>query len=316
MDLKLIFGIFIPLVIVVSLIVISSLNIGFSIETKTVQSLKFDSLFAQQNQAKDSVTIRNITITNDYFLSKRIKLPSLMICLNDKEGIKPRQNLQVRYNEGISYPSSENRMFEAAAMEKSISSDYYGYYGTSTKAIEISAHNKKQVKVLIDPQILYNYNYNYQDMNNYKDYDELLLIEKKSDSYTQCQNLESRELDNAVHIQITEIPSKDTVPASQIANINPPATPVANTNINYACTDSDGGINFNVAGTTSLHYKTVDNKDATNSAKDSCYDSTNFVDSCSGNTCSISEHYCISNNSMTSIYDICTNGCKDGACIP
>ena len=297
MSIKLILGIFVPLVVVISLIVVSSLNIGFSMEIKTAESISYNTLFLQQNHVKDSVALRDITITNDYFLAKRIKLPSLVVCLNDKEGIKPKENLQARYNEGISYPSSENRIFEASMMN-SISSDYYGYYGMSVKTIEIPAHNKKQVKALVEPKILYDYNYNYQDLNSYREYDELLLIETKDSDYIYCENLESKELDSAVHIPITGAPPDS---------------------VRYTCTDSDGGKSYYVKGIVDGHQlgtspPIICDKSYCGPRTDSLNYST-YYDYCIDNN--VAEAFCNPDGSINvdSGY-ICPNGCIDGACVP
>ena len=67
---------------------------------------------------------------------------------------------------------------------------------------------------------------------------------------------------------------------------------------NITCTDSDGGIDYNVKGT------------ITRCVGASC---SNNSDSCSG-IYGLSERYCKNNYYVTKTYR-CPNGCRDGACI-
>ena len=65
------------------------------------------------------------------------------------------------------------------------------------------------------------------------------------------------------------------------------------------CTDSDGGLNYNVLG----------NLTTCNRFKCKAY-----TDSCTGNSKSIIERYCLKNNMATKVYK-CSSGCKNGACV-
>ena len=202
MSLKLIIGIILPLVAVVSLIILGSININFIIETKTVESVKFNDLFTTNYGSNIFVPIQNITLTNNYFLPKRVTLPKIVVCLSDKEGIKPKQNVRVMYNEGVAEETSDLSDLFAPSAFRSLSYSSYA----SAKNIEIQKNNKKEVKLLIEPIYVSHDSYDYYSRNivdSYLDYDELLLIESKSSTYN-CQSLESKELDSAVRINVTD----------------------------------------------------------------------------------------------------------------
>ena len=232
MNIKLIVGIIVPVLIILSLVFLSSSNIGFSIEKETEKFIKFDSLFTTQSsyQAKGSIPIQTITLKNDYFLGKRFDLPRLIACLNDKESKKQRESLTIRYSEGNYEPSSDIPIFSELS---------YDYYSNSAQQnVQIPAKGKKQIKILLEPKYVYNYN-NENYLESYKEYDEVLLVEAKRNSeysyysYNSCSDLDSTQLDDAVHIAITD---KPTAPSIQ-------------------CTDSDGGKNYFEKGTTSNNFK-------------------------------------------------------------
>jgi hypothetical protein len=192
-NIKLVLGIFLPLALILFLVILSTANIGFSLEKRDVDSVQFSSLFADKSFQKNNIPIQTITITNDFFLPKRYELPKLIFCLNDKEGIKQIQNIQVKYNEG-SYTTGSD-----VPISDEIFFDY-----NSKQSIELPAESKKQVKILVEPKYLYNYD---SEIDSYKEYDELLIIESKEVnrySYNSCRNLESKKIDSATHILIAK----------------------------------------------------------------------------------------------------------------
>ena len=65
------------------------------------------------------------------------------------------------------------------------------------------------------------------------------------------------------------------------------------------CTESDGGLNYIVLGNLTMCNRL------------SC---KAYADSCTGNSKSIIERYCLKNNMATKVYK-CPAGCKNGACV-
>lgn len=213
MNLKLLLGIFVPLIVAVALVILSSANIGFSIEKETEKSLEYNKLFTSQSQAGE-VKIQTITIKNDYFLPKKNELPKIMVCLYDKEGKVKSQNLYVRYNEGKASEIPEAPIIQELGLAKS--SYGYGSY-TVSRAVEVPANSQKQVNLMVQPK----YSYNRYPNQNYGDYeyDELLILEP-NDNYDRysysCANLDDKDLDDAVRINIVNVP---TVVVAQPAQI-------------------------------------------------------------------------------------------------
>jgi len=192
MNLKIILGIFLPLSLILFLVILSTANIGFSLEKQDVASVKFSSLFVNKANSKN-IPIRTITITNDFFLPRKYELPKLRVCLNDKEGIKSPIDVVVKYQEGTYSRESNLPLFDEI---------FFGYGRHSRQSIELPAGSKKQVKILVEPKIIYNYG---TKINSFKYYDELLLIESEDNSgysYTSCRKLDRKEIDSAAHIRI------------------------------------------------------------------------------------------------------------------
>jgi hypothetical protein len=199
MNLKLVLGVFIPALVIIILIGLSSADIEFSVEKETINSVELGPLISTQYHPKSQVPIQTITVSNDFFMPRKFELPKLVACLNDKEGAKQMQDLQVKYNEGTYSRGSDIPFFDDI---------FYDYRYDSRRSIELSANSKKQVKVFVVPK----YSYNYQDISSYKEYDEILLIQLKDRRryyYNICSGLESKELENAIHINII---GKDKLP--------------------------------------------------------------------------------------------------------
>lgn len=315
MNLKLLLGIFIPLIVIVVLVVLSSTDIGFSIEKENEKNLQYNILFTTQSQAGD-VKIQTIKVKNDYFLPKKIELPKLMVCLYDKDGKAKSQNLYVRYNEGKASEIPETTLAEELLSARS----YYGYnYYATARAIEVPAHSQKEVKVMVQPKYSYNYDYYNKAYTDYE-YDELLIIEPKdkNDYYSSnsCANLDDKDLDEAIHIGIINIPTapvtqnqqSTATQSTKYSNINPsrPDSDDFSKPI-ITCVDSDDGRNSTVAGFTtngrSIRY-------------DNCFhNQLGFVPECDGETCILIEYFCADDNTLAVNNYKCPAGCKNGACI-
>ncbi len=79
------------------------------------------------------------------------------------------------------------------------------------------------------------------------------------------------------------------------------------------CTDSDGGLNYTVKGTTSGYYS-WEGKFGSNS--DMCgtlYSNGYFDDAETGNA--VGELYCLDSTNVNYTYYLCSNGCSNGACL-
>ena len=277
MNAKLIVGIILPLVVIIVLVALSSVEVGYSLETSNEEEIQFEKLFSDTYRASE-ITVQTIRIKNDYFLPKKIELPRIIVCLNDREGLLKKQNMNVRYNEG-----SSAEIPEAPILSEIIESrPYYGYGSYADRRnVEVPAHSTRDVKVMVQPTNNY---YNYDTQYGDYEYDEVLIVEPKEDknnlyysySYDSCASLNDRDFENAVSIPISK----------------PNAT----------CSDTDNGLDYYVKG--KIIYK--NHPQDIRGEEDFCTD-----------TFYLSERICRnpldSKRNYQSFY--CPNGCSDGACI-
>jgi len=192
MELKIILGVFLPIAIISLLVSLSVANIGLSVQKAVVSSVSKNQLFVSQDSQRTGIQIMTMTLSNDFFMPSKYELPRLIACLNDRENLKAGQQLQLRYSEGID--------------ERNV--PVYGdlfldYNAVSRQGVELSSNSKKDVKILLDPLTLYNYD---QEIESYMPYDAILLLELKNNHqyyYNLCENLNSDELSAAVSIQIS-----------------------------------------------------------------------------------------------------------------
>jgi len=89
------------------------------------------------------------------------------------------------------------------------------------------------------------------------------------------------------------------------------------------CTDSDGGVNYNVKGSTTSYGYLTEYEELTR--EDFCFITTEptggntfgytiKVDECE--SCELNEYYCGSEKGFESEQYLCPNGCRNGACDP
>lgn len=189
MNLRYSLGIILPLVLILVLVVLSASETGYIVEIETVESLKFDDLYTDY-RTNDNIVIQTITITNDYFLPRVYGLPRISVCLNDKDGKELSRYMFAKFNEG-SYSESDVPIFNE---------EFGDFRPYSKHSVELPAHSKKQVKIAVEAEYLYNYN---RTAKTYREFDELLLVEYSGGtSYIACVNLDDEEIESAVHISI------------------------------------------------------------------------------------------------------------------
>ncbi len=194
MKLKLIFGIIIPLIIIVTLSILGNLNIGFTVKEKYIQNIKFSDLFNRQN-SNNQIELSSVEINNDYFLAKRYDLPPKIVCLIDNEKIKQNADIgSLYYSEG----DINNNEF-----------DPY-YYRNNNYNVQVNSGKSKEIKTFAQSYNLRSYSYNYNlTIQNYRDYDKIVIVDnKRLDNYrsTSCYNLDEESLKDAISIPIIEIP--------------------------------------------------------------------------------------------------------------
>ena len=193
MRFKIIFGIILPILIIILLTFV--VNLGqVSIKKDFVKQIVLSELF-ENGKLKDSIKVGSIEISNDYYLPKREDLKLLGVCLRDTKSNVPITEVgTAEYSEG-DLPYSQD----------------YTYKPSQDRSVQVKGGESKTVNVYVRPS--YNFNYlNYTQLyNQYRDYDELVIFEKDESPnnypYTNhrnyyCSDLDSDALANAIHIKL------------------------------------------------------------------------------------------------------------------
>ena len=194
MKIKLLVGLILPLLIMLPLIFLSNSDIGFSVKKENVKSVNFDSIFVE-NKNSEGVLVQFINASNDFFLPRKLVLPNLLACASHSENSIKRAKFGVRYSEGT-YSSEGNFIF-----------DEIFFNLNNQKSIDIPPNSKKQIKIFVKPNYIYDYEYD-NNVNTYLRYDQLLLIESNANDnyfsydYNVCDNIESKKLEKSVSIKI------------------------------------------------------------------------------------------------------------------
>ncbi|MBS1266679.1 MAG: hypothetical protein MAG795_00647 [Candidatus Woesearchaeota archaeon] len=206
MKLKLALGIGLPTVLIVILVVLSTSNIGFTMNSETIESIPASSVYAWDNKKinivsdkkginnRNNITsIQTINLENNFWLPRRYELPIFRLCLNDKDGVKKRETLQPKYQVGIFTQESINPIY----------GDIQYDFRSSGQSIEARKSTKKQIRIILQPKSFYNSD---QELDpDTRNYDEIILIEAKDQSryvYNFCKNLKAEEIGSAIHIPI------------------------------------------------------------------------------------------------------------------
>jgi len=197
MNRKVLFGILLPLAVIIAIIVMNSGG-AVRVDKKSVTSVSEESLF--KGTSTSLITLQTITMENSHYLAKSVELPPIVACLNDKEGVEARRTLNVRYSE------------KGLDADKSLYDDFYTS-SSKRQFFEVPAYGKKEVKILAQGTY-YDY-YPARQMNGSvqsSPFDEVLLYEFKKeqrtalyeDKYSFCQINDLSNVANVYHIAIAK----------------------------------------------------------------------------------------------------------------
>lgn len=139
MKAKYILGLILPLLIVIVLIILSSVNIGLEVKTEAAKSVSMNQLSNNQY-----VNLLNITVANNYFLPRSYALPEIVACLYNPSS-SYGANLPVAYS---TYSVSKIEPGIDKVLYPDIEPNYYYTYEKSKKGIDIPAANKKIIGVV------------------------------------------------------------------------------------------------------------------------------------------------------------------------
>ncbi|MBI2448773.1 hypothetical protein HYV49_00575 [Candidatus Pacearchaeota archaeon] len=201
MNLKIIFGVIVPALIIVFITILGSLG-SIDVKKGFVTKIALTDIF-RDGRIVNSIKIGDIYLENDYFLSQRYEFPSWSACLNDKEGVLQRIAAgNIQYSEG-------DYEYEPEQLARSVvgSTD-------NVLSVEVKANDEKKISIYLQPA--YNIQYgpygnsrNYTELlKDYGGYDELVIFELednygKYNYYDASCNVNEDELEDADRIPIT-----------------------------------------------------------------------------------------------------------------
>lgn len=176
MNLKILIGIILPAILVIIIASLGSLNTGFSVTESFVTEIE-SNVFIKDG-VKLPIKIGQITIINDYFLSKRYQSPRLVACFIDEDDVK--------------------QAAEAGSLEYTEGDIDYNYelypYVSDMISTQIKAKETKMIKLFLRP------------FENYdKDYDKIVIIKLENQGYRYydlCSNLGQNTIQAAPSIMI------------------------------------------------------------------------------------------------------------------
>ena len=292
MNLKIILGIVIPLFLIVLTAILGNLDIGLSSNVETVSNLNFDDIV---NNDLKFIDIQTITYTNDFFLSKKVEITNIKVCMIDSDGDK-------NYPDGLKLKFSESS--NLINTDVPIYSDLFNDSVKFGKYVEIPANSIKKVKISIKTLSSSNPNY----FNFYRQADEIAIIEdERINKYNPEQILEADRamihLDHYYYSRGSCTNAKNETKSAviKIENIPPPkeviVEKVKETSF-QGCGDNEVGRNYSHKGTI---VDTSDNK--------------RYTDECSKNeTRILNEWYCENSKPKMEAYT-CPDACYGGKCV-
>ncbi|GEM_PF-4311396 len=190
-NLKILFGIVVPLIVMFTLVFLSTSNIGLNIEFKPVESINFNSLFSAGGNNR--IVLANLVVTNNFFLPRTIEANKYRACFySTKLGSVSNRELYLYYTPSKSQNYYNDDLFG-------------GSYGRSYEGgnIEVGKNSKREVELYANTM--------YDDYNDqkkyYVDYDKILLISTGNSNkyeYDFCTKLTKSDINNAASIEIKD----------------------------------------------------------------------------------------------------------------
>lgn len=191
MKYKIIFGVIIPLIIIIALAIVASYG-EVKVKPKYIKELSVKEILGEKG-IKYSVKIGELKLSNEYSLPKKHELVRFGACLVDKD--KNKQTIEAGY---IEYSEGEYEDEEPYLID----SRYNNY-----KSVEVGAGEEKTVHVYLRPSYDFQYKNYTQLVEEYGDYDKIILYKnEKTGRYnyygSSCYNLGQDVIDKSVQIDL------------------------------------------------------------------------------------------------------------------
>ena len=192
MKFKIIFGIIIPIILVIGLAIVASQGNVLE-ERNFVSSINLEDIF-DGARVRTSIKVGEINLKNDYFMGKRHELPEFSTCLIDNDKEKGNMDAgEIRYSEG-------KRVREEGPF------DNYDRY----TSIELSSDEEKKIYVYLVPDYRFQRKNQIELLEEFEDYDELIIYDLDDSDYDynsydyECQGLHQKLMEESVRIKINK----------------------------------------------------------------------------------------------------------------
>lgn len=193
MKYKLILGVVLPLVLIVILAIMGSVDIGFTVKEDYKLSLTAEE-FSTDSGIRRNIMVGTIKLNNDYFLPKRYDLEPLRACLiDDEENLAPVNAGTIQYSQGEIAPAEGSPLIQKP------------YYEGTTRSVEVPSYSQETVFIYINPDWTFTRKNTTELMAQYGDYDTIVILEQEEGNryyYNNCGSISSSEIQDAVRIPL------------------------------------------------------------------------------------------------------------------
>jgi hypothetical protein len=192
MKLKIVFGVTIPFLLIIALAIVASMG---EVEVKrSFQDLQISNIF-QSGKIKSSIELGTLTLSNDNTFTKKYEIPSVSLCLYDKDSQKsPMDAGRIQFSRG----------------EREYYKDPYMAKGYNYETVEVKSGEELVMRVFMEPAYQFTRNGTYEYLvKQYFGYEELVIFEnkKKGSFYSSyysngCHNINDDVLEDAIRIRL------------------------------------------------------------------------------------------------------------------
>lgn len=191
MNKRLLFGILIPLVLAIVLVILSISGVGLSVSETTTPTLD-KSLFLENSSGNGYTLVQTISVNNNFFLGRKFEIPYYRACLMDTEGVIGPRSASLKYSRGTRHRTPNVPILDEVLM------DFDRY---TSRIIDLGPHEEKTVQIKINGK--YSYYEKYEErQRELTHYDKVFLYADQSNSYRYCDSLDEDTLKDGIFIPL------------------------------------------------------------------------------------------------------------------
>ena len=188
MNIKLLLGVIIPVLLIITLAVLGSIGGDFYVETEVVEEITLENLFGQG----DGVLAKTITVYNDFFMPRKYEFPNYIACLHDSSNGLRNIDFTVIYEETIRSREVVTPIYEEL-ITRSIP--------RTRSSVDVNPYSEKEINIFLNSLRTVDIE---NRRNQYEDYDQILLIEEERSSlvFSRCFQITDEQKAAAIRIPV------------------------------------------------------------------------------------------------------------------